>query len=72
MKYVLLMAVRGYQLGVSPYLGSRCRYLPSCSEYMRDAVTIHGVCRGSWLGIKRLGRCHPWHGGGYDPVPGRK
>jgi uncharacterized protein len=61
--------VRGYQLALSPWIGNRCRYLPSCSEYALDALREHGALRGSWLTIRRLGRCHPWGRSGYDPVP---
>lgn len=61
---------RLYYLLVSPLLGSRCRYAPSCSEYANQALEIHGVIKGLWLTIKRLSRCHPWGGSGFDPVPG--
>ncbi|MDK1018565.1 MAG: membrane protein insertion efficiency factor YidD [Actinomycetota bacterium] len=65
----LLGLVRGYQKAVSPFLGQNCRYYPSCSQYTYEAVEMHGVLRGSWLGTKRIGRCHPFHEGGVDPVP---
>ena len=65
-----LGAIRGYQRIISPALGGNCRYYPSCSHYAYEAIEIHGSLRGSWMGIKRIGRCHPWHDGGYDPVPG--
>lgn len=58
-----------YRLAISPWLGNNCRYEPSCSEYTMDALRIHGAFRGSWLAAKRIGRCHPWGGSGYDPVP---
>ena len=58
-----------YRLAISPWLGNNCRYAPSCSEYTMDALRIHGAFRGSWLAAKRIGRCHPWGGSGYDPVP---
>jgi putative membrane protein insertion efficiency factor len=58
-----------YQRVISPLLGPACRYEPSCSEYARQAVEKYGAARGSWMGIKRLARCHPFHEGGYDPVP---
>lgn len=61
--------LRGYKLILSPLLGPRCRYLPTCSEYAEEALAKHGVAKGSWLSIRRLGRCHPWGGSGYDPVP---
>ena len=61
--------LRAYQLLISPLLGPRCRFYPSCSQYAIEAVQLHGSLRGSWLGLRRLLRCHPWHPGGYDPVP---
>jgi putative membrane protein insertion efficiency factor len=69
---VLILALRGYRRFVSPLLAPRCRFLPSCSEYALEAVTRHGAVRGSWLAVRRLLRCHPFHPGGYDPVPPRK
>ena len=63
--------VRGYQLAISPLLGSHCRHLPTCSEYARQAIERFGLWRGGWLTIKRLARCHPWGTHGYDPVPER-
>ena len=65
-----LGVIRVYQKVVSPVLGGNCRYYPSCSRYTYEAIEIHGAAHGSWLGIKRIGRCHPWHEGGFDPVPG--
>lgn len=65
----LLLLIRAYQLAISPMLGSRCRFHPSCSDYSMDALRRHGLLRGLWLSVRRLGRCHPWHPGGYDPVP---
>jgi hypothetical protein len=61
--------LRGYQLAISPFLGQRCRFYPSCSEYAMEAVEKHGVVKGLWLGVKRVSRCHPLHPGGFDPVP---
>lgn len=61
--------IRGYQLLISPVLGPCCRYLPSCSDYAAEAIFRHGALAGGWLALKRLARCHPWGGSGYDPVP---
>ena len=66
---LLMWIIRGYQLGVSPMLGPRCRFYPSCSCYAHTAIERYGVLRGGWLGLKRLLRCHPFREGGYDPVP---
>jgi putative membrane protein insertion efficiency factor len=68
-KHVIAGLIRIYQLTLSPLLGPRCRFYPSCSTYMREAVMSHGALRGVWLGLRRLGRCHPLNPGGYDPVP---
>jgi putative membrane protein insertion efficiency factor len=68
---VLRGLIRAYQLVVSPLLLPSCRYLPSCSEYAAEAIATHGAPYGAWLALKRLLRCHPWGGSGYDPVPGR-
>ncbi len=65
----LVIAIRAYQLAISPMLGNRCRFYPSCSDYSMEALQRHGVFRGLWLAVRRIGRCHPWHPGGYDPVP---
>ena len=61
--------IRGYQIGVSPLLPPSCRFYPSCSQYALEAVNRHGALKGSWLAARRLARCHPFHPGGYDPVP---
>ena len=63
--------IRSYQLTLSPFIGNQCRFHPSCSNYALDAVETHGALRGSWLAVRRLGRCHPFNPGGFDPVPGR-
>lgn len=64
--------IRAYQLGVSPLLGPRCRFYPSCSCYMHSAIELHGALKGTWLGMRRVLRCHPLHQGGYDPVPPKR
>ena len=69
MKSILLLLVRAYQLGISPYLGQNCRFYPTCSNYAREAIGTHGALAGSALAAKRLCKCHPWHAGGVDPVP---
>ncbi|XQE67190.1 membrane protein insertion efficiency factor YidD [Pseudomonas sp. P3C3] len=69
MKRLLLGLVRLYQYLISPLLGPCCRFHPSCSHYAIEAIERHGALRGGWLAVRRLGRCHPWHPGGYDPVP---
>lgn len=61
--------IRFYQRAISPFLGPHCRFEPSCSNYMLEAVRVHGVICGVWLGLRRLVKCHPWNLGGYDPVP---
>ncbi len=67
---VLVLSVRFYQATLSPNFGGHCRYFPSCSEYAIEALTTHGALRGVWLTVRRLLRCHPLGGAGYDPVPG--
>lgn len=69
MRKLLIYFLRFYQLALSPYLGSSCRYSPTCSQYALEALDKYGAARGSWLAVKRVLRCHPWHVGGYDPVP---
>ena len=66
---LVLLLISGYQRWISPALGPRCRFAPSCSHYAADALRAHGLLRGSWLAVRRVGRCHPWNPGGYDPVP---
>ncbi len=70
MKIILNALFRLYHLVISPLLGTNCRYAPSCSVYTRVAIDLHGPVKGSWLGLKRMCRCHPWGGHGFDPVPG--
>lgn len=76
MKLLLIGLARGYQILISPVLHfvtgpfSGCRFSPTCSQYFIDAVRVHGSLKGAWLGIRRIGRCHPWGGQGHDPVPG--
>ncbi len=69
MRHVLRFFIRIYQLTLSPMFGPRCRFYPSCSHYGMEAIDKHGALRGSWLTLKRIGRCHPFHEGGFDPVP---
>ena len=69
MKYILIFLAKGWQYGPSLILPPTCRYSPSCSQYMIEAVQKHGALKGGWLGLKRIGRCHPWGGHGHDPVP---
>jgi putative membrane protein insertion efficiency factor len=66
---VLLALLRAYQYAIRPLLGPHCRFHPSCSDYAREAIERHGAARGGWLALKRLARCHPYHPGGFDPVP---
>lgn len=72
MRSVIIVAIRGYQMVVSPWLPATCRHEPSCSEYALTAVRRFGAIRGSWLCVRRLLRCHPLGTCGYDPVPGRE
>ena len=68
----LLGLVGLYRIAVSPWLGANCRFEPSCSAYAMEALRVHGAFRGTWLTVKRIGRCHPWGDSGYDPVPGKE
>jgi uncharacterized protein len=65
----LVLLVRVYQVALSPLLGGSCRYYPTCSAYAIEALERHGALRGSWMAVRRIGRCHPFRPGGYDPVP---
>ena len=69
MRLLLVGLLRAYRAVISPLYGDVCRYYPSCSAYALEAVGTHGAARGSWLAIRRIGRCHPWAAGGVDPVP---
>ena len=69
MKYLLLLPIRFYQKFISPLLGPHCRYSPTCSQYAYEAISKYGFFKGGFLAVKRILRCHPWHEGGYDPVP---
>lgn len=68
-RWLLITLVRGYQIVLSPLLPASCRYFPSCSAYAIEALQKHGAIRGGWLALKRIGRCHPFRPGGFDPVP---
>jgi uncharacterized protein len=72
MRSIAIFLIRGYQLLLSPVLGNNCRFHPTCSEYAIEAIRAHGVARGLWLAVRRIGRCHPWGGAGHDPVPPRR
>ena len=69
MRYAMLSLIKLYQFLLSPWVGNHCRFHPTCSEYAKTAITRYGSIRGSWLAMKRLSHCHPWHPGGADPVP---
>ena len=70
--FPLLILIRGYQLIISPLLGSNCRFMPTCSEYAMESLRTYGLIKGFYLTIKRIGKCHPWGGHGYDPIPTKK
>ncbi|TWP24671.1 membrane protein insertion efficiency factor YidD [Apibacter muscae] len=70
--FPFILFIRFYQLAISPWLGSNCRFTPTCSQYMLEALKLHGLVCGFWLGLKRIFSCHPWGGKGYDPVPLKK
>jgi uncharacterized protein len=69
MRRIAIAFIRFYQRYISPALGANCRYYPTCSAYTLTAIERYGVMKGGWMGLKRIGRCHPWHPGGFDPVP---
>ena len=69
MARVLIWLIKAYQMVLSPMLGSNCRFTPTCSRYAIEALQAHGALYGSWLSLRRVLRCHPWHPGGHDPVP---
>ena len=69
MKQLLILFVRAYQVTLGPLLPASCRFYPSCSAYMIEALERHGAMRGGWMGVRRILRCHPFHVGGFDPVP---
>ncbi len=69
LKKILILPIKFYQAAISPVIGPHCRYSPTCSHYMIDAINEWGPFKGLWMGIKRIGRCHPWGGHGHDPVP---
>lgn len=69
MKRILILLIRFYQGAVSPHFPPSCRFTPTCSQYAVEAIAKHGVLKGTWLALRRILRCHPWGGSGYDPVP---
>ena len=69
MARLLLAVIRAYRYALAPWWGTQCRFTPTCSQYAMDAISAHGALQGSWIALKRLARCHPWHHGGFDPAP---
>ncbi len=69
MRRFFIFLISCYKICLSPFLGNHCRFHPSCSSYAQEAIATHGVIKGSYLGLRRLAKCHPWHEGGMDPVP---
>jgi putative membrane protein insertion efficiency factor len=72
MRKLFIILIGAYRYLISPFLGNTCRFYPSCSDYAQTAIQRHGVLRGSWLSLRRVSCCHPWHEGGLDPVPDKK
>ena len=72
MQKILILFISAYRYCISPFLGSNCRFHPTCSCYAQEAIGRFGAWRGTWLATRRIARCHPWHDGGYDPVPDKK
>lgn len=72
LKKIVLLLIKFYQVCISPFLGKNCRFIPTCSAYTYEAIEIHGIIKGVYLGVKRIMKCHPFHEGGYDPVPRKK
>ena len=70
LKTLLIRLITFYQLTLSLLIGNDCRFYPTCSQYTKEAIEKHGSIKGSWLGVRRICSCHPWHEGGFDPVPG--
>lgn len=68
-QHLLIALIRVYQVALSPFVGNQCRFTPTCSHYALEAVEKYGAMKGSWLAIRRISRCHPWHPGGHDPLP---
>ncbi len=69
MKKICLLLIRFYQMAISPYIGAHCRFTPTCSQYALIAITRYGALKGTYLAVRRILKCHPFHKGGYDPVP---
>ena len=69
MKAVAIALVRAYRYSLSPWWGGHCRFTPTCSQYAIEAIERHGTLKGTWLALRRVSSCHPWHAGGFDPVP---
>jgi len=69
MRKIIIMLIKGYGYLISPLLGNNCRFYPSCSAYAETAIQRFGVLKGSWMAVRRISKCHPWHEGGMDPVP---